>query len=223
MYTLRMRFCQEVFSDKLAHVKTSSVTLYLMRHAEREPGRFYNPARGREDPPLSRYGRLQARRIAKVFGRKPITAIYVSQFLRALQTAGPLARKLRLVPIRDGRLNEIDNGELEGLSDEEVQARFPETWAAYKQRSRDFRFPGGETGAEAQSRIAAFVEEQREHPGEKLVVAHDGILRVLLCYLLGIPVYRRFDFRIGFTGWSEITRGPHDAQWTLVRFNQEER
>lgn len=48
-----------------------------------------------------------------------------------------------------------------------------------------------------------------------------GLQRVLPCYLLHIPVYRRFEFRCATASVLEGTFDEQDDLWRLIRFNQE--
>lgn len=195
-------------------------TLYFVRHADKKPGQFFNERMRHQDPPLSCYGRIQARQIGWIFRHEDIKAIYISEYIRTLQTARPLARRLKLPPIVDARLNEIDNGEVEGLTESEIQAKYAETWRAYQERNKDFRWPGGETGVEAQARIVSFLDEHGSEPGDKLIVSHEGIIKLLLCHLLKLPVYRRFEFRLGTIGWLETEWKEREQGWTVVRFGR---
>ena len=194
---------------------------YFVRHADKEDGNFLNPRLSQQDQPISKHGRTQAERLCQYFERKAITASYVSEYVRTQQTIRPLARRMRLTPVIDSRLNEVDRGELDRLSDEQIQEAYPATWEAYRERTEDFRWPGGETGTEAQARIVSFLTERAYSPGDKLAVAHEGIIRLLLCYVLDIPVYRRFIFHLGTTGIVEITQGTDRTGWGVVRLNQE--
>ncbi len=120
----------------------------------------------------------------------------------------------------DARLNEIDIGLLDGLSDDEVRIRFPEAWRASEDRSSDYRWPGGENGVEALERIAGFIREREEGGGNLLVVAHDGIIRLFVCRVLGIPVWRRFGMKIDPAGITELERDTARRSWDLIRYNQ---
>jgi phosphohistidine phosphatase SixA len=68
-------------------------TLFVVRHAERT---------GDPDPPLNAQGRTRAKRLATVLGDTGVTRIFVSDTLRARQTAEPLALrtgvKISIVP-----------------------------------------------------------------------------------------------------------------------------
>ncbi len=78
---------------------------------------------------------------------------------------------------------------------------------------------------EAQSRIMDFVaEKQLKHPGENiLIVSHDGLIRLWVCYLLGIPVFRRGDFQVDLCGLTEVNYQEEVGRWKLIRFNQVQR
>ena len=196
------------------------MTVYFVRHANEEVGDFFNPGLGHQDQPISRSGRRQARRLRNYLQTRRIERIYVSEYVRTRQTIAAFARRAGIAPTTDARLNEIDLGRIEGMSDDEIESDYPDVWNAYHQRTADFRFPGGETGTEATTRIAAFLTDQRGRSGDTVAVAHDGIVRVLLCHLLNIPVYRRFAFRFGTTNLLEVALDQQRDEWTVVRFNQ---
>lgn len=197
------------------------MTLYFIRHADKAKGDHGHSGLPLPDQPISRYGRKQAKALHDYFRNKTLDEIYVSEYVRTEQTVRAISKRRKIKPATDKRLNEINLGDLAGLSDEQFQDRFPDIWKAYQDRSSDFRWPNGETGAEAQSRIAAFLAEQTNHPGDKLIVTHDGIMRLLLCHLLRIPVFRRFEFQIGTAGIMEIAWDKDRRAWRIVRFNQE--
>jgi probable phosphoglycerate mutase len=197
------------------------MTVYFVRHADKQHGSFFNPRLAHEDQPISRYGRRQSRRLRDYLQTKQISRIYVSEYIRTHQTIASFSRKSRIAPVVDARLNEIDLGLIEGMSEETIQSEYPDMWKIYTERASDFRFPGGETGTEASRRISSFLEDQRHQSGNVVAVAHDGIIRVLLCRLLRVPVYRRFEFRCGTTNVLEVGRDEERDVWTVVRFNQE--
>jgi broad specificity phosphatase PhoE len=197
-------------------------TVYFIRHAAKEVGDFYNPALDRLDQPISAEGQKAAENLCWYFSGVEIAAIYVSQFVRTAQTAATLAESFGLAPVVDARLNEINNGQIERMSDEQVQQTYPEVWQGFRERNHDFRFPGGETGEEARQRIAEFLEEKRlELDGENMIViCHDAIIRVLMCHVLQMPVYYRWKMKVDFCGITEVRYSPEDAEWKLLRFNQ---
>jgi broad specificity phosphatase PhoE len=198
------------------------MTWYIIRHADKETGNFYNEVLRHQDPPISPKGKLEVRELNSYFFEKPISAIYVSAYLRTSQTIQEVASQLHLTPIIDDRLNEIDNGIIEGLPDAELKQKFPDTWNAYTGRKNDFRFPQGETGEEARQRILNFFEEKLQaHSTEDIIlVSHDGLIRLLMCSLMDLPVYKRWNFQVDTCGIMEVSYQPEFNAWKLVRFNQ---
>lgn len=65
------------------------VTVFLVRHAERED-------EPRQDPPLRKEGVARSQELAKLLGAAGIKTIITSQLARTKQTAEPLATKLNL-------------------------------------------------------------------------------------------------------------------------------
>jgi broad specificity phosphatase PhoE len=199
-------------------------TVYIIRHAEKEKnkGEFRVPGLPHPDQPLSQRGWEQSRQLWDYLCDKEIAAIYVSRYQRTGQTIEYAAKQLGITPVMDDRLNELDSGVLDPMSDEEIREKYPEFWKAYTERTADFRFPGGETGEEACRRIAGFLEEKREaHPDKNIVfVTHEGLIRQLMCYIVDIPVYKRGNFYVDLCGITEITYQPKFNNWKLIRFNQ---
>lgn len=197
-------------------------TWYIIRHAEKEKGEFYNPRLRHQDQPISQKGQRDAQKLNSFFSDKPISKIYVSVYQRTGQTIANVAQQLHITPIVDDRLNEIDNGCIEGLTNQEVMRKYPDIWDAYCKRATDFRFPEGETGEEAQKRIIGLLEETRQinNPGDIIFVTHDGLIRLLMCHIMQIPVWRRWKFRVDTCGITEISYKPNFQEWKLIRFNQ---
>jgi broad specificity phosphatase PhoE len=198
------------------------MTVYIIRHAQKERGDFYNPRLRHQDEPITSYGRQQGLKLWSYLCDKSISAIYISGYLRTGQTIAYVASQLGLPPVVDERLNEIDNGRFDNPNEQEIRQQYPDLWKIYRERSADFRFPEGETGEEACRRIAGFLEEKRQiHAGENIVlVSHDGLIRQLMCYILHLPVYQRGIFTIDFCGIVEIDYQPDLQAWNLIRFNQ---
>ena len=194
---------------------------YILRHADKESGDFYNPQLRHQDMPISQKGWQEAQKLAEYFAEIPLTAIYTSRYIRTGQTIAPVAQAHQLTPLADERLNEIDNGCIDGMADEDIQRLYPTTWRAFHARTADFRFPEGETGQEAQSRIVDFVEEKRLQydSGNIILACHDGLTRLLMCYIMGIPVYKRWNFQVDTCGIMEIAYQEEFKAWKLIHFN----
>jgi len=196
-------------------------TWYIIRHADKEAGDFYNPELHIQDDPISQKGMEQSQDLIPYFADKGISRIYVSAYQRTMQTAAPLAGHLNLTPIVDERLNEMNNGLFSSVPEDELPQRFPKAWQAYRKRRSDFQFPEGETGEEAQKRIVDFLNEKRGDHGDEniLIVCHDGLIRLMMCHVTNNPVTSRWNFYVDFCGITELTYQPDYGTWKLMRFN----
>ncbi|WP_043268024.1 histidine phosphatase family protein [Streptomyces sp. CT34] len=166
----------------------------LVRHGE-TVWHAENRYAGRSDVPLTDHGREQARALAHWAATAGLTAVWSSPLSRARLTAAPAADACGLTPHTDERLYEVDFGQGEGLTRDEMRQRFPERLAAFLADPVENHLPGGEHPRRAAERAAACLADiAREQPdGRVLLVAHSTLVRVLLCHLLGIPLrdYRR--------------------------------
>jgi len=96
-----------------------SLRLLLVRHGEtvwNREGRY----QGVIDVPLSPEGERQAAALAVQLRSEPLAAVYSSTLRRAYYTAVPIAAAHGLTVIRDPRLNEINQGQWEGLRPAEI-------------------------------------------------------------------------------------------------------
>ncbi len=165
------------------------VRLILVRHGKtewNESGRY----QGSSDVGLSATGFEEAEGLRQRLADEKIDIIYCSDLKRASQTAQAIAsgRNLELVPCKE--LREIDFGEFEGLTFDEVERRYPDIhW--WQSRDADKRLPQGESISQLAARVERFIAGNlaRHHNGETvLVVAHGGTLRVLICHLLNLSL-----------------------------------
>lgn len=159
----------------------------LVRHAETEQsarGRCY----GRLDVRLSPRGLRQAQALADALAGLPLAAVYSSPLIRALDTARPLAAARGVDVSLLEVLAELDFGEVEGLTYDEIEAERPELFRAWMDDPARVRFPGGESLADLRARVLPALEQIRaRHAGEAVaVVAHGGVIRLVLADALGV-------------------------------------
>jgi len=128
---------------------------------------------------------------------KGIRFIFTSPLRRAVQTAEILARNLELSVVIERELREIVLGPLEGLSHEQVKARFPEVWKAWTKTPGDLRLEGMEPLEEVQKRILSLMMRWHlNHENETFAaVTHMAVLRCTLLRSMGRPLndYRKID------------------------------
>jgi probable phosphoglycerate mutase len=145
--------------------------------------------RGRADVPLNETGLAQAeatgRRIASEW--QPV-AVYSSPLSRAVKTAEAIAKRFYLsVQVHLG-LADIDYGEWQGLTPEQVRERWPEIHTAWYNTPQLARIPGGETLYNLRVRgMAAVNEMAARHAGQTVIlVGHTVINRIILLGVLSL-------------------------------------
>jgi alpha-ribazole phosphatase/probable phosphoglycerate mutase len=173
---------------------TNQITrLVLARHAqptEDARGRCY----GALDVGLSPAGRRQARLLAATLSHTELVALYSSPSRRARDTAAPIAATHGLEPIIDERLSEIDFGEFEGRTYDELEHAYPELYREWMTTPTSVQFPGGESYRDLRVRALAAMETiRRRHAGQiTAVVSHGGVLRAMLVACLQMPIELSF-------------------------------
>lgn len=164
--------------------------IILVRHGETEWNRIER-FRGSADIPLNENGLKQAELLARrVLAAWKPAAVYSSPLSRAIKTAEAIAFPLNLrVKIHPG-LSDINYGEWQGLTPEEVRSRWPELFMRWQTVPDKLYFPGGESLSERQKiGITAVREIAASHPGETVVcVGHTVINRLIILGLLGLDL-----------------------------------
>ncbi|MFB6725524.1 histidine phosphatase family protein [Kribbella sp. NPDC056345] len=162
-------------------------TIVLARHG-RTAWHHGNRYTGSSDLPIDEVGRQQAQQLREWAIDFAPDALWCSPMLRARQTIAPTAEALGLEPTVDARLREVDFGSAEGKRLAELP---PAVAVAFELDPVRDHFPGGEDPAAAADRVAeAFAEIEG---GKVLVVAHNTLIRLLVCRVLGLRLndYRR--------------------------------
>jgi broad specificity phosphatase PhoE len=163
-------------------VATDPTTVLLARHGETDDNRPPLRFQGWRDTPLNGTGRRQAAELAERIAGDGIASLWSSDLSRARETAEIVGARLGLAPRLDWRLREANRGDWEGRLFEDVAREEPEPYAAWMRAGAEWRFPGGESLAEQQARVAASVRDARA-AGElpALLVCHGGSIRAMLC------------------------------------------
>lgn len=138
---------------------------------------------------LAEAGAEQAERTAeRIAAAGGVGAVYASPLERARETAAPIARACGLRVRRHAGLNECDFGRWTGRKLASLRQR-PE-WATVQRHPSGFRFPGGESFAEMQSRaLAAVAAIVARHPGQRVAaVSHADVIKAVAASAMGTPL-----------------------------------
>ena len=164
-----------------------STRILLIRHGQSE-GNAERRFGGHTPTPLSALGRRQAEATARALAAaESVTAIYSSDLLRAVETAAPLARALRLEINESDAFRERSVGHMEGLTFEEAAQKFPDEYAALLHRDFDHVLSGGESYRQLLDRAARELDRAvAAHSGGTVAVfSHTGTICILVLHLMG--------------------------------------
>ncbi len=191
--------------------------ILLVRHAtaDESPAPRYI---GSTDLVLTDKGVRQADALRDALPKRRPQRCRCSPLHRATETARRAVEPLGLPVETEPRLREIDFGRWEGITFPQIREAEPEMvdqWAANRD---DFCFPGGESISAFHGRIESVRQSLLGEGSERmLLVAHGGVIRALVCSLLGWPLRQRLAFRIDPASISAVD--VLDGRGVLVELN----
>lgn len=194
--------------------------LILIRHGET----LWNRERrmqGQTNTPLSDIGRAQAQALGQRMANHRFTALYSSDLARAWDTAAEVAKVSGHKIISEPRLRERTFGVFEGLSYEEMTARYPAEHARFSTRDPDYAVPGGESPRQFFDRSLSCLEDiASAHPGETVVaVTHGMVLDTLYRAARNMPLNVKRDAPLLNASLNTFRREPHawiEVSWADV-------
>ena len=163
---------------------------YFIRHGEIQSNvdKVYA---GWSDEALTARGVRQAEKAGEILKDRGIDKIYCSPLKRAVQTAEIIGKSIDLVPVLDKHFKEMRMGPWEGLSEDQIEMKFPKEWRIWNTRPAKLKLDGRETLKELQGRVIEGIKRQRrsevggQRSGKVVVVTHVAIIRVLKLYTEG--------------------------------------
>jgi broad specificity phosphatase PhoE len=158
--------------------------VYLARHGQTAynlEGRF----QGQLPVPLDETGRAQAAELAERAAGGGFAALWCSPLLRARETADVVAARIGLTLREDERLMETNAGDWTDRTFASVQAEAPDRFAAFLAGDPGFAFPGGESFAEQEARVAAVLEDVERGELPALAICHGMVIRAALSQRAG--------------------------------------
>ena len=172
--------------------------LYLIRHGETD---YNNSLRfqGQTDIPLNQKGIEQAEKAADFFRNIPLQAIYTSTLIRAKTTAEIIARAKGMELQETDALREMSFGIWENMNTKDIQKKYAKEWKDFFSSPARITIPQGENMLDVQKRAYPTVQEilDKYPEGDVAFVAHGGIIRVLICTMLGLDLNRAWHLHVG--------------------------
>ena len=161
---------------------------YFVRHGQTAWNRE-NRLQGHSDLPLNPLGHQQAQRVGTLFASRHLQGIMTSPLQRSQQTAQAIVagNGHGMSPVITQELAEIHLGVWEGLTPDEVDARYQGAYQQWRHAPSTVQIPKAEPLAVFQERVrrafTALVDTVEE--GEHVVVTHGGVIAALLADVLG--------------------------------------
>ncbi|HET8747658.1 MAG TPA: histidine phosphatase family protein [Ramlibacter sp.] len=190
-----------------------TTTFSIVRHAAHDwLGRGF--AGRQPDVSLNAQGREEAGALVRRLQGVPLDAIYCSPQPRTQQTAAPLAAQRGLEIRVEAAFDEVDLGEWQGRTFDEV--RDQEAWKHWLAHRGSAQPPGGEPFAEVARRASAGLRRLAElHPQQHvLVVSHGDVIKAMVATVLGLSLDNLESFDIAPCSISVIAMG---REWAQVR------
>lgn len=169
--------------------------LYLIRHAKtswNDRGLW----QGNVDIPLNDEGYLQAKKLAQRFSGLSIEAIYTSPLSRSYQTAEEISKVLLQQPIVESSLRECEISLWNGLTMSETLEKY-ENQYKYWSMNPLATVEGVESLQNVQNRTVSAIQQiSSSHRGNVIVVSHAIAIKMVICWVLGLPIPFSKNFRI---------------------------
>lgn len=171
--------------------------IYLVRHGETDwnaSGKF----QGHSDIALTERGREQAALLSARLSQEKISAFYSSDLIRARETAEILANSHRLNVNCLKELREINFGQWEGLTSQEISHNYGDLSTQWWASPLTTQIPDGESLQEVVLRCKGSLDTIiTKHTGENaVVVAHGGVIRVIVGLALGLDLNLFWKLRL---------------------------
>lgn len=190
--------------------------LYLIRHG-RQSSKLCNV-----NVSLCEAGYRQAALVGERLCEKKIQAVYSSDLLRAVETAGAANLYWNGAHFVKEELREISFGAMEGLSDGEIASRYKEFKLRQDRMEEDLPYPEGECAADVIQRAEPVFREMTESGYQRIaVVTHGGVIRSMVAHYMGIPLnrWRALGRDLENCSITELEWDGKKSRFTLERFN----
>jgi broad specificity phosphatase PhoE len=166
------------------------LNIYLIRHAQQNNNGGYIST-----SELTPLGTRQANMLGWRLQNTGIFRVYSSDLPRAVQTAEAINRRIHKELVLVPEFREINFGEWDGLSYEEVYQRYPDFKHEFDLHLKDLQYPGGESGEDVKKRAFRALDGIADGGMDAAVVTHGGVIMTILAAVMGFSLEKRFCLR----------------------------
>ncbi len=175
-------------------------TIEILRHGETNGGNIY---RGITDHPLTIKGWQQMQ--DAVAEKKHWRKIISSPLLRCSDFASYLSKQLNIPVVFDKRLQEMDFGDWEGLSAEQIIKQTLDELTHFWNDPVKHTPPNGEPLLSVQQRVVDAWNEIVSSNKDTLVITHGGPIRIILCHINKIPLKKVLSLEVSLASFHTIS------------------
>ncbi|MCF8002070.1 MAG: alpha-ribazole phosphatase [Halanaerobiales bacterium] len=184
--------------------------IVLIRHGETEWNKS-SKYQGNIDIELNKKGQKQARELFEYLKDEKFDLIYSSTLKRAYHTVKDIAEYQKKDIITSPDLMEIDFGEWEGSTFSEIEKKYPKLAKKWAKDPTCCKPPQGEHISEVEKRVGKTIDQIIDQNEDKkiLIATHGGIVRIIIAYLLDLPLNRIFSIEVDNVSISRIKLYKH--------------
>ena len=197
--------------------------IVLVRHGATDLN-LQHRCQGSSDRELSAVGVRQAEEIAALLRGENLTAIYASDLQRARRTAEVIGQPHNL-PVRiETSIRELDHGQLEGLTFNEIKRNFGEFLTRWRSEPAELQVPGGERLIDVTERAWTGLQQIAERHAlddNIVVVSHNFPIVGIVCRITGTHLNNYRDFRLDPCGISRLHCNGV-GRWRVTHVNSQE-
>ena len=194
-----------------------TTTIDLLRHGDVEGGRKY---RGQLDDPLSDLGWKQLRAVTAK--KQNWQHIITSPLKRCADFSEELAQQHKLPLQTETAFKEISFGLWEGKTADELLVTDADNIKNYWREPINTTPPQGENLLAFEKRVLTGWQNMlNEFQGKHiLIISHAGVMRMILCHILGMPLTELFKLDVGLAKASRIQIEHVDGEdWPRLNFH----
>lgn len=169
----------------------------IIRHGETEWNKKMQ-LQGFTDSPLTNKGIRQAELLADEIKWRKFDQIISSDLYRAEHTAQIINKNFNLEITKNKGLRERSFGIMEGLTREEIEQQYADTYNAYIKRKATYEIPEGESLIRFYNRVIRTITSiSQQFEGKQiLIVAHGGVLDCVIRFIFRLDLNDTRNFTI---------------------------
>lgn len=200
-------FLQQKVVNFIMNMRTTSHSFFLSRHGQSE---YNDLGRIGGDSGLTVHGVNYARKLAEFVDQRIVhdkdgndvpARLWTSTMRRTKETTQFIPQNkitlrsetdpsvesewVQMRPRAWHHLDELFAGSCDGMTYEEIEQRFPQEWERRNVDKLAYRYPRGESYLDVIARLEPIIIEMERHQENLLIVAHQGILRIIYAFYMG--------------------------------------